>query len=161
MLKDHVSHRVEHAIASGDPVRREQYDREALSQPIRKQHDAKRGEWLPKFMTFEVLLQALTIDAERVLPLHAVGISGNSMPVDRIMSRCQRRWQGHDELFLILWIGRRNAGRDCLPTFIFDFHTRKFCDYAFAKIQLDLGGGDLARNISCGANRYQFRMSIG
>ena len=100
-------------------------------------------------------------DPERILALHAVGIFGNGMPDDRIVSRRQRRWQGHDELFLILWIGHRNTGRDCLPTFIFDLYAREFRDNAFAEIQLDLRGGDLARNIGCGANRVQFGMSIG
>ena len=57
------------------------------------------------------------------------------MPGHRVMSRRQRRWQGHDEMLLILWIGYRYAGRNCLPTFIFDFHARKFRYHAFAKIQ--------------------------
>jgi putative copper resistance protein D len=100
-------------------------------------------------------------DPERILTLHAVGIFGNSMPGDRIVSRRQRRWQWHDELLLILWIGRGNAGRDCLPAFIFDFNPRKFRDHAFAETQLDLRGGDLARNIGRGAGRCEFRMSTG
>jgi hypothetical protein len=122
--------------------------------------DAQAGRAIVEEARDEESLQALTIDPERILSLHAVGIFGNSMPGDRLMSRRQRRWQGHDELLLILWIGYRNAGRDCLPTFSFDFHAREFRDNAFAKIQLDLRGGDLARNIGCGANSVQFGMGI-
>jgi hypothetical protein len=109
----------------------------------------------------EVLLQRLTINSERILPLHAVGIFGNSMPGDGIMSRLQRRWHGHDELLLILWIIHRHASGNCFPGLILEFDARKFRDHAFAKIELDLGGGDLARNIGRGAGRCQFRVSMG
>src|SRR3981189_2594552 len=102
----------------------------------------------------EVLLRASTIDPERILALHAVGIFGNSMPGDRIMSRHQRRRQRHDELLLISWVIHRHASGNCFPSFILEFQARKFRYYAFAKIQLDLRGGDLARNIGCGASRF-------
>ena len=93
-------------------------------------------------------------DPERILALHAVGIFGNGMPDDRIVSRRQRRWQGHDELFLILWIGHRNTGRDCLPTFIFDLYAREFRDNAFAEIQLDLRGETLLETSAAGLTEF-------
>src|SRR6267378_8438384 len=71
--------------------------------------------WLRKR---ESLLQALTVDPERILALHAVDILGNSMPDDRIMSRRQRRGEGHDELLLILWIIHRDASGNCFPSLI-------------------------------------------
>src|SRR6266404_7686388 len=120
----------------------------------------RQGKVAAEIRDFRSMLQTLTIDRERILPLHTVGILRNSVPGDRIMSCRQRRWQRHDELLLILLIGYRDAGRNCLPTFIFDFHARKYRYHTFAKIQLDLRGGALAGNISCGASRFQFWMSI-
>src|SRR5258706_983254 len=107
------------------------------------------------------LLQALTIDPERVLALHAMGIFGNSMPRDLVMSRHKGRWQGHDELRPIPRISRRNPSGNCFTGFILEFYARKSRYHAFAKIQLDLREGDLAGNISRGAGRYYFRMSVG
>src|SRR5216684_9141000 len=83
-------------------------------------------------------LQALTIDPERILALYAVGIFGNGVPDHCIMSRRQRRRQGHDELLLILWIIQRRASGNCFPSFILEFQTREFRYHAFAEIQLDL-----------------------
>jgi hypothetical protein len=93
------------------------------------------------------------IDPERILALHAVGIFGNRMPHDLVMSRHKGRWQGYDKLRPILRISRRNASGNCFTSFILEFYARKLRYHAFAKIQLDLLGGDLAGNISCGASR--------
>ena len=93
---------------------------------------------------------------EGILALHAVGIFGNSMPGDPIMSRRQRRRQGNDELPPIPWIIPRHASRDGFPSFVLEFQARKLRYHALAEVQLDLLRGDLARNIGCGANRLSF-----
>src|ERR1700686_3280107 len=82
----------------------------------------------------EPLLQALTIDAERILALHAVGIFGNSMPGDLVMSRHEGCCQGYDKLRPILRISRRSASGNCFTSFVLEFYARKFRYHAFAKI---------------------------
>src|ERR1700730_17048859 len=84
-------------------------------------------------------LRASTFNRERVLTLHAVSILGYDMPVDRIASRIQGRWDRHDETLLILGVCPRHAGCDYFPALVLEFQARKFCDHAFAEVELYLG----------------------
>src|SRR5258708_33020143 len=81
-------------------------------------------------------LRASTFYRERVLTLHAVSILGYDIPVDRIASRIQGRWDRHDETLLILPVCPCHAGRDYFPALVLEFQARKFCDHAFAEVEL-------------------------
>src|ERR1700730_15584043 len=106
-------------------------------------------------------LRASTFNRERVLTLHAVSILGYDMPVDRIASRIQGRWDRHDETLLILGVCPRHAGRDYFPALVLEFQARKFCDHAFAEVELYLGRRASAWNISRRTGRFKCGVGTG